>query len=182
MVLYGFVGLIMQYQVRDYDFILREASRILRPGGILVFGEIFRGPVIDPSDGRDPQNEVPTLVAFYNIVNHHLQARGIQHVGDSIPQRLHSQGTFTDITQLEYSIPIGPWPNTSAEYSLIGRAYRDALGRYMDAAKRLLTDGPEGLSEEQYQDICDRARGEILAAENDVKLLTRYYTGFAIRG
>ncbi|KIY71875.1 S-adenosyl-L-methionine-dependent methyltransferase [Cylindrobasidium torrendii FP15055 ss-10] len=168
--------------VRNYNFILREASRVLRPGGILVFGEIFRGPVIDPSDGRDPQNEVPNLAAFYNNVNHRLQARGIQHVCNTIPQRLQGLGTFTDITQFEYNIPIGPWPNTTADGALIGRQYRDALGRYMDAAKRMLTEGPEGLSEQQYQDLCDRASEDIGRAENAVKLLTRYYTGFAIRG
>ncbi|KAF9024580.1 S-adenosyl-L-methionine-dependent methyltransferase [Hymenopellis radicata] len=163
--------------VRDYNRIIREASRILRPGGVFVFGEWLRQPMFTPTVNLSPLAEVPEFCRFTGLLNERLRLHGLQHISDSIPVRLGQARTFTEITPLRFFIPIGSWhPNENMRS--VGRAYRGCIKRFMDAVKPFILE--LDITEAEYDRICAAAKVEISHA-NSPPLVSHYFSGYAVR-
>ena len=157
---------------------VREASRILRPGGVFVFGEMLRLAVFHPTVvDQNPRVAVPNFCTFYDLLNERLRRHGIQHVSDSVPLRLGNIGTFSEITPIAYNLPIGSW-HEDEYYRSIGRAYRSVLRRFMESVRLFILE--LGIPPEELHNVYSQAHREIVDA-NAHRLVTRYFTGFAIR-
>ncbi|KAF9047171.1 S-adenosyl-L-methionine-dependent methyltransferase [Hymenopellis radicata] len=164
--------------VANYATLIQEASRILRPGGLLVFGEFSRFPAFhttSPQAAANPRAVAPYFCRFYDLVNQALASRGLLHVSDVVPTIVRQLRTFHTTTPISYQVPIGDW----YENERLGRAYRRATSGFMDSIRPLLAQ--QGLWPQEYLDaLYSSARLEIESV-NQFRPVAQYFTGFSIR-
>jgi len=99
--------------ITDYPALLREASRTLRPGGLLILAEIDSTPMTEAKipipSGQE--GRAPGWCAFWEAYRQCLDRRGVD---SNLPTRLRSMlqqiGGFQQITAQEALIPVGFWP------------------------------------------------------------------------
>ncbi|KAK0202660.1 S-adenosyl-L-methionine-dependent methyltransferase [Desarmillaria ectypa] len=161
--------------VCDYGEIIREVSRILRPGGIFVSGEWGRRPAFHPSYNLDPASQTPSFYRFFQLLHGALAQRGILPVAGTVHSMLQSNGGFSEITSQTRYFPIGPW---SADRAMqrIGRAFRRVLSRYMDSVRPVILE--LGMNASDLDDLYADARAEIANAQG---LVMVYYSVYAHR-
>ncbi|KAG7090288.1 hypothetical protein E1B28_011886 [Marasmius oreades] len=131
--------------VRDYRTIIREAARLLRPGGVFFSGEWRRYPTFDPAiypnNVTTPYINAPGLTRFFDQWNEILYQRlGIRpDVEREIPQLIVDSRFFTNVTPYAAFMPIGDY-RFELPMKQAGRAYRDCMSRYMESSRRLFLD------------------------------------------
>ncbi|KAF9784650.1 S-adenosyl-L-methionine-dependent methyltransferase [Thelephora terrestris] len=110
-----------------YIAMLTEASRVLRPGGLIFLGEWFHLPV--DAAGVSP----PGVVAFYQALNSSLYFDyWIPTIPPFLVQIISQLGGFDDIQTRDYCIPIGDWaPNAARD---LGVEFRNTLKTWVESA------------------------------------------------
>ncbi|KAK0467097.1 S-adenosyl-L-methionine-dependent methyltransferase [Desarmillaria tabescens] len=162
--------------IRDYRRIIREVSRILRPGGIFVSGEWGQHPTIHPSYNLDPASQTPSFCHFFQLLRDALARRGIpQNVPGTVHSLLQSSGGFFEVTPQTHYFPVGPWSSDHA-IQRIGRAFRAVLSRYMDSVRPVILE--LGVNASDLDDLYAGARAEIGRAQG---LVAVYYSVHARR-
>ncbi|KAF8900133.1 hypothetical protein CPB84DRAFT_1779393 [Gymnopilus junonius] len=115
--------------VRDYNQVLREVARVLRPGGLFISCEWATYPAFEPSLQLDPAIHALPL----------LQRRGLQTIAPLVPSFLEGAGAFVGISAAQHNVPIGAWP-TDPSLRSIGAACLQANVRYAESVKPFLLD------------------------------------------
>ncbi|KAF8831233.1 hypothetical protein HHX47_DHR1000588 [Lentinula edodes] len=100
-------------QIRDYPQFLREITRLLRPGGLVLLIEPDLIPIVD---GR-PVARAPANLAAGEWSTFWETYRGCltrQDIDVTVPQRLTDMltatGAFENIVKRDGNIPVGFWP------------------------------------------------------------------------
>ncbi|KDQ56028.1 hypothetical protein JAAARDRAFT_180238 [Jaapia argillacea MUCL 33604] len=154
--------------VKDYPAMLREVSRILRPGGLFLSCE-WRYAVFLDDPPRDPQIFCPSSHRFFAAVAHALHARGLEPVASRVPEWLIHTGQFTQMVPQRFSLPIGDWPDDPPA-RVIGTAAAVILKRFADSISPMLREN--GMGEGALNDLIaafahelDHSRGMFLIYE-----------------
>ncbi|KDN36575.1 hypothetical protein RSAG8_10749, partial [Rhizoctonia solani AG-8 WAC10335] len=119
--------------VKDYNFMLREMHRVLKPGGLLVIGEM-PSQSYEASDSSTPLHTSPMRAQAVALMRKAHTAQGIDLAAwDEMTYRLgpghpmwENNGPdpksatapvrgFQTITSLTYLIPNGPWSNEESQ-------------------------------------------------------------------
>ncbi|KAK0197041.1 S-adenosyl-L-methionine-dependent methyltransferase, partial [Armillaria mellea] len=97
--------------IHNYPRLLREISRLLRPGGLVILIESNLTPIIAPSSPSSSQQDASGWFTFWETYHTCLRR---QRIDPTVPQRmvdlLSATGTFENIAKREGNIPVGFWP------------------------------------------------------------------------
>ncbi|KAH7882073.1 S-adenosyl-L-methionine-dependent methyltransferase [Phlebopus sp. FC_14] len=145
--------------VPNYRAMLREAARVLRPGGIFFSGEIGRYVAFASGYVSDPNIAAPGAARFYQVINRLLDRENLYEITKDIPGWLRGTGSFTDGRTQEHLIPIGDW-HPSARKKRLGRAYLETMITFAESLKSFLHDG--GLNDREIESL-------VAAYVNDLK-------------
>lgn len=83
---------------------LAEASRVLRPGGLIFLGEWIHRPI--DSTGESPSGVTAFCQALDNSL---LDEYGIPNIPPHLAHFISQLGTFDDIQAADFYMPIGDW-------------------------------------------------------------------------
>lgn len=134
---------------------LREASRVLRPGGLILLGEWVHPPV-DSSTGESP----PGIAAFCKALDSSLLSEyAIENIPPFLPDYISGLGAFDDIQSRDYHMPIGDrvWPSPHAED--LGAKFRETLEIWTGSAAMVLKKAQ--YDEDTIERLVDGFMGEI---------------------
>lgn len=146
-------------QTRNYNGIITEVARILRPRGLFLSCEWGRYPAFHPSFNLDPAHYVPALCRFYDILNEALQrCRGLSPIAARVSSWISRSGLFTEIETQDFYMPIGSWP-TDPDLQRLGKAVRAAFLRFTDSVRPLMLES--GLSSTQVDALYANVRNEL---------------------
>jgi len=124
-----------------YLEMLCEASRTLRPGGLLLLCQWDRSPALCHSTS-DSGTQIPGAHGFYRAFIDCLErVKGIRQLPpDYIPDLLQRTNAFGDIHVRKYIVPIGDWPSDYRVKNL-GVQFRDSVKVLLDSSRPLLRQG-----------------------------------------
>jgi len=113
---------------------LSEASRVLRPGGLILLGEWVHLPV-DSSTGRSP----PGVTAFCQALDSSLLSEyAIEKIPPYLTDFITQLGGFDDIQPSDYHMPIGDWARSTPRAKDLGVKFRQTLGIWTESAAMVL--------------------------------------------
>jgi hypothetical protein len=134
---------------------LSEASRVLRPGGLILLGEWIHLPV-DSSTGRSP----PGVTAFCQALNSSLLSEyAIQNISPYLADFISRLGGFEDIQSHDHYMPIGDWARSSPRAKDLGVKFRQTLEIWTESAAMVLAKA--GYEEDLVKRLMDGFMGEI---------------------
>ena len=126
---------------------LIEASRVLRPGGLILLGEWIHLPV-DPTTGTSP----PGVMAFCKALDSSLRdSYEITNIAPYLTEFVSQLDAFDNIQSRDYYMPIGG--------TALGVKFRPTLEIWAESAKTVLArdghneDAIEGLAGGFLDDI-----------------------------
>ncbi|KAG6374230.1 S-adenosyl-L-methionine-dependent methyltransferase [Boletus reticuloceps] len=163
-------------QIANYPAMLREAARVLRPGGMFFSGEIGRYVAFAPGYPSNPAVDAPGATRFFKVINDLLERIRLHEITGHIPHWLRRTGMFTGGRIQEHLIPIGEWHPSSRQRAL-GRAYLDAMTVFAESLKPFLR-GQGGLSEREIFELID---GYVRDMRGVPGLVSVYQTVWAIK-
>ena len=113
---------------------LTEASRVLRPGGLILLGEWIHPPV-DSSTGSSP----PGVTAFCQALdNSLLTVYSIPNLPPYLTEIVSRLGGFNDIQSRDYQMPIGDWAWSSPHTNDLGVRFKETLEIWVGSAAVVL--------------------------------------------
>ena len=132
---------------------LAEASRVLRPGGLIFLGEWIHLPV--DSTGGSP----PGVTAFCQVLNSSLlHEYAISNIPLHLTHFISQLGGFGDIQSSDYQMPIGDWAPREKD---LGFKFRQTLRTWADSAAMVIAkaghdgDAIDRLVNGFFDDICN---------------------------
>ncbi|KAF9239465.1 S-adenosyl-L-methionine-dependent methyltransferase [Melanogaster broomeanus] len=137
--------------VPNYPEMLREATRVLRRGGVFLSGEIGRYVAFAPGYPGNPAVDAPGATRFYNLVNDLLDRVGLPEITNDIPRWLDETRAFADGRIQTHLIPIGDW-HPSSRSRRLGRAYLEAMTVFAESLKPFLRE-QSGLGEREIAEL-----------------------------
>jgi len=134
---------------------LSEASRVLRPGGLILLGEWINPPV-DSSTGTSP----PGVAAFCQALDSSLLSEyAIPNIPPYLTDFISQLGGFDDIQSRDYHMPIGDLAWSSPRAKVLGFKFRQTLRIWADSAAMVLAKA--GYDEDVIKRLVDGFIGEI---------------------
>ncbi|EIM90105.1 S-adenosyl-L-methionine-dependent methyltransferase [Stereum hirsutum FP-91666 SS1] len=102
----------MHAGIHDYPWFVRELTRILRPGGLLILIEFDLCPIADGQFAPTPtRSGIPGWCKLQEETKRCLKMRGVD---SSVPERMaefvDNTGWYESVRQQQADIPIGFWP------------------------------------------------------------------------
>lgn len=134
---------------------LTEASRVLRPGGLILLGEWIHIPV-DSSTGRSP----PGVSAFCRALESSLLTE--YSIGDIPPYLadfISQLDGFEDTQSHDYYMPIGDRARSSPNAKDLGVRFGQTLAIWSESVAMVLTKA--GLDQDLVGTLVDGFMGEI---------------------
>lgn len=113
---------------------LKEAARVLCPGGLLLLGEWAKTPTLTQSGTQIPRAFL-LCSAFLECLH---RVKGITDFLAEIPRILRRLDAFSDIRVEGTFVPIGDWCPSLGE---LGDRCRDGLKIWLDSIRPLLRQG-----------------------------------------
>ncbi|KAG8908303.1 hypothetical protein FRB99_007837 [Tulasnella sp. 403] len=163
--------------IRDVPNLVAEIRRILRSGGIFMFGEMELA--MFGADGRNSA-ECPGINALYTYFKRAVEAQGIRSNGvNEIDQWIEAVGGFRKPVHQMHLFPIGgQWLSPShSELREVGRLMLQNQQRLAESMKPVLLH--YGLSQAQVETIVGNALRDL--SNPAVRLYNKYHTVYAIR-
>lgn len=158
-------------KVRDYNVIVQEAARILKPGGLFLSGEwgpfLSFAPEAPETEDENPDVHVPGLYRFYQALRTACKDKldivtegifTIKPVWSRIPEWLESTGAFQDITPHHLYVPIGNW-SPDLTYNRLGILNRTAMVKFIESSRDFLLSS--GVTEAEFEGMYTQATVEI---------------------
>ena len=109
---------------------LAEASRVLRPGGLIFLGEWIHPPV--DSTGGSPSG----VTAFCQVLNSCLLYEySIANIPPHLTHFISQLGGFDDIRSHDYFMPIGDWAPRAKD---LGFKFRQTLRTWAESAAMVI--------------------------------------------
>ena len=137
----------------DYQAMLSETSRVLRPDGLILLGEWIHPPV--DSTGSSP----PGVTAFCQALDHSLlSVYAIPNIPPYLTGFISRLGGFNDVQSHDYQMPIGDWARSSRAKHL-GVKFRDTLEIWTESAVMVLKRA--GYEEDEVKRLVDGFIGDI---------------------
>ena len=128
---------------------LSEASRLLRPGGLILLGEWIHLPV-ESSSGASP----PGVTAFCQALdNALLNFYRISNIPPHLIEIISYSGSFNNIQSRDYNMPIGDWASSSPGAKALGTKFRQTLEIWVKSAATILARA--GYDEDEVQGLVD---------------------------
>lgn len=134
---------------------LTEASRVLRPGGLILLGEWIHPPV-DSSTGTSPPGVTAFCQAFDNSL---LSLYAIPNIPPYLTESISQLGGFVDIQSRDYNMPIGDWAWSSPGAKALGVKFGKTLEIWAESAATVLARA--GYDEDVVQGLLDGFTREI---------------------
>ncbi|KAF9649570.1 S-adenosyl-L-methionine-dependent methyltransferase [Thelephora ganbajun] len=139
----------------EYSTMLTEASRVLRPGGLILLGEWIHLP-IDFQTGRSP----PGVTAFCQALNSSLLSEyAIPNIPPYLTDYISQLGGFDDIQSRDYRMPIGDWGWSSPRAKALGFKFGRTLKIWAESAAMVIAKA--GYGEDVVKGLLDGFKGEI---------------------
>lgn len=114
---------------------LTEASRVLRPGGLILLGEWIHLPV-ESSTGRSP----PGVSAFCRALDSSLLSEyAIESIPPYLADLITQLGGFEDTQSHDYYMPIGDLARSSPHAKDLGVRFGQTLAIWSDSVAMVLT-------------------------------------------
>jgi len=160
---------------RNYAAMLDEASRILRPGGLLLLCEWDNYPTLLLSTS-DPSTRIPAAYRFHYALSDSLaRVNGITALLAHIPHLLQRTGAFGSIYVCKHIMPIGDWfPDRRLRN--LGFQFRESVKVWLDSSRPILREG--GYSDWEIDALIGGYRNEMETVSGMVSI---YYTIWASR-
>lgn len=128
---------------------LSEASRLLRPGGLILLGEWVHLPV-ESSSGVSP----PGVTAFCQALDSALlNFYRIPNIPPHLTDIISYLGGFDNIQSRDYNMPIGDWASSSPGTKALGAKFRQTLEIWAKSAATVLARA--GYDEDEVQGLVD---------------------------
>ncbi|KAF4586271.1 S-adenosyl-L-methionine-dependent methyltransferase [Pleurotus pulmonarius] len=144
--------------IHDFNALLTEVARVLRPGGLFLSSEWIRAACVHPNLGVTPESHIPNLVRFFAMLRAALASRyGTRTLAPYVPDYLAETSHFVNIDACRVYVPIGPWVEDPIMRQ-IGKAYRKAFRTYVESVKPLLLQVYGGTLQELYDGIGEELR------------------------
>ncbi|KAJ6588065.1 S-adenosyl-L-methionine-dependent methyltransferase [Mycena capillaripes] len=160
--------------VTDYDNLLTEVARLLRPGGLFLSGEWSRYLTFHPDYAPGTQTtDALAVTTFFSHLHAALALRRLHPVFPPVAPLLEHTGAFNEITTREYYMPLGPWHPESAMKPL-GRAFRTVFLRYMASVRPMLIESGV-VSTEELDDVYARAEREVREVDGLLAVFNTVY-------
>lgn len=155
---------------------LNEVARILRPGGLFLFGEWSWGPTFQDETRRNT-NPIQAIDNFVSWITEQLYARNnIAPAGALVREWLFQSGQFIDISEtLEYFVPVDH-EDTDARTFNIGRDFRNAWRWYADSLLPFMRS--TGMAEDR---VAEMNRGYMRELEVTPGLVAVYTVTYATK-
>lgn len=145
----------------DYHYLVAEAARVLKPGGLFLTVERDRSPHFHPSFGLDPEEHAPAATRLYQLVGEALLASHNIHISPfQCSDALSASAQFEGLERRQFYMPIGGWHETP-DLRRMGLAFKVAEIRLARAFRQLLLDNTElvtGEIDTVIQDYADEIR------------------------
>ena len=134
---------------------LTEASRVLRPGGLILLGEWIHLPV-DSSTGRSP----PGVSAFCRALDSSLLSEyGIENIPPYLADLISQLSGFEDVQSHDYYMPIGDWARSSPRAKDLGARFGQTLEIWSESAAMVLAKA--GYDQDEVGGLVNGFTGEI---------------------
>lgn len=128
-------------QISNYQRLLNEVARVLRPNGLFVSCEWTRQ--LGTHDGSDPTLIAPRASAFLRTLNDYLSSRHGNVLTDPalIPQLIASSGRFDEVTCFQYVVPLDNFDgNTNPRITAMRNNFRRAVLDFGGAIQGFVMD------------------------------------------
>jgi len=120
-----------------YALMLSEASRVLRPGGLLLLGEWAHNLAILPLPSSNSAiQQIPATSHYYDVVNECMRITEL--VPNRIKDLLRRMGAFGEVHVESYVMPIGDW-NPDPRMRTLGTRFCRA-SEMLDSLRPLLRE------------------------------------------
>jgi len=134
---------------------LSEASRVLRPGGLILLGEWIHPPV-DSSTGYSP----PGVTAFCQALDSSLlSVYSIPKIPPYLTESISRLGGFYNIQSRDYQMPIGDLAWSSSRVTDLGVRFRQTLEIWTESAVMVIKRA--GYDEDEVNRLVDGFMDEI---------------------
>ncbi len=156
-------------QVYNYEDLLFEVARVLRPQGMFLACEWGVAAIY----GEHPVNALPNSHRFFRALNNCFVDLDIRPVVPHLEYYLHQTGQFTDIQTVVHLVPVGEGHDSPVDRDT-GRAFLPVMSAYAESMGVVMERAGRGTAE-----VTGLVRGLIEEMHTVRGMVWEYYTVYA---